>query len=66
MDVLRLRNGQRAGYISLYTTFICLYSLSSITRSKQCIQTGPCTCKFDDGTGEINLTPLGRKDNTPL
>ena len=36
-----------------------------LTMGKNCETVGQCACQFDDGSGKVDLTSLGNKDNTP-
>lgn len=51
---------------SYILTFCVLFSISEIGQGKSCIQDGLCKCTFDDGSGTVDLTPLGRTDGIPM
>ncbi|KAL4222529.1 mannose transmembrane transporter [Mactra antiquata] len=45
--------------------FISLSILWELSFSARCVQKGLCTCDFDDGSGTLDITSLGKTDNTP-
>ena len=36
-----------------------------LAMGKNCDIVDQCACQFDDGSGKVDLTSLGNKDNTP-
>ncbi|XP_045169935.2 uncharacterized protein LOC123532543 [Mercenaria mercenaria] len=48
--------------------FVCVFLLltCNLIEGKSCIQDGQCKCRFDDGSGTVDLTQIGRQDGTPL
>lgn len=50
--------------IALYC--IAILFLGKFVYSKQCVKRSNCICVFDDGSGMIDLTPLGHSDGTAL
>lgn len=47
-------------------TLCILFLLFGVCTGKSCTQDGLCKCKFDDGSGTVDLSPIGRNDGTPL
>lgn len=45
---------------------IVLCVLMAMTNSKQCVKQSNCICVFDDGSGMIDLSAIGKTDGTPL
>ncbi|XP_045169913.1 cation-dependent mannose-6-phosphate receptor-like [Mercenaria mercenaria] len=46
--------------------FCVLSILIGLSDGKSCVQDGQCKCTFDDGSGTVDLSPIGRQDGTPL
>ncbi|XP_045170384.2 uncharacterized protein LOC123532858 [Mercenaria mercenaria] len=43
-----------------------LVLICNTTDGKNCKQDGQCKCTFDDGSGTVDLSLIGRQDGTPL
>lgn len=50
-----------------YTVFVVLFVFTGRVWSKNCVQQDQCKCTFDDGSGTVDLSPMGSQDpNNPL
>jgi len=45
---------------------ILLFTFCASVWSKDCVQIDQCKCAFDDGSGTVDLSSIGRQDGTPL
>ncbi|XP_045168086.2 uncharacterized protein LOC123531309 isoform X2 [Mercenaria mercenaria] len=51
--------------ISVINVLGILWKIAIVT-GKQCVKSNHCACVFDDGSGTIDLSPIGHKDGTAV
>lgn len=56
-------HGSKVADLLKLSVFLILIGLN---HGKSCVQDGVCKCTFDDGSGTVDLSPIGRQDGTPL
>lgn len=59
----KYRHGSKVTDLVIFSVLFILIGLSD---GKSCNQDGNCKCTFDDGSGTVDLSPIGRQDGTPL
>ena len=45
---------------------VVIFSRFSRSLALECVKIDRCSCKFDDGSGTVNLTQLGKETGLPL
>ena len=50
----------------IFTISVFLFSRYILTLALECIKVDRCSCKFDDGSGTIDLSNIGKRDGLPL